>query len=163
MSNRPDDVDALIARQEGRSSVPTGTRRAANGSGDASLPEAHLPDHENLLERWIALRLALKEAQHLGLKVRISGAGVVFSGDDILPHALRDHLHRERHLLWCYLGAEDIDLATLEFVDALEVEPVLVETAEEVKAAVAREQGGPLAIDIETAPRPGQGTPRHRR
>src|SRR4051812_13341075 len=96
-------------------------RRVTNGSG-ARLPEDPLAGAGTLANRWIAVRLALKEAQELGLKVRVAGADVAFDGDGVLPKYLRDHLYRERRLIWCYLGAEDVDLAALEFADMLGVD-----------------------------------------
>src|SRR5579859_2743614 len=101
MANPIDDVDAPIAGHVEHTLEPTDAKRATNGSGNPYLSEAHLPNQKNLLDRWIALRLALKEAQHLGLKVRVSGAAVVLHGDDTLPDKLREHLQRERNLLWC--------------------------------------------------------------
>ena len=141
-------------------------RRVTNGSG-ARLPEDPLASAGTLANRWIAVRLALKEAQDLGLKVRVAGADVVFDGDGVLPKSLRDHLYCERRLIWCYLGAEDVDLAALEFADMLGVDVELVQTVSEARCAVRQlihdiwlSDHGHIAIDIETAPRPGYGEPR---
>src|SRR5215472_8183522 len=141
-------------------------RRAINGSG-AAMPGHPLAGGDTLANRWIAVRLALKEAQQLGLKVRVSGADVVFCGEETLPKTLRDRLYRERYLIWCYLGAEDIDLAALEFADILGVEVELVETVSGARRAVRRllrdtwlSDHGHIAVDIETAPKPEYGEPR---
>ena len=111
------------------------------------------------------IKRLLAEAQQLGLKVRISGAGVAFAGLETLPEQLRRHLESERDLLWAYLGAEDTDLEVLSFADTLGVDIALIETVTEAKAAIRqliadrRRFGGPIAIDVETAPRPGLGEP----
>jgi DNA polymerase-1 len=112
------------------------------------------------------IKRLLAEAQQLGLKVRIAGAGVLFHGLETLPETLRQRLEAERDLLWAYLGAEDTDLEVLDFAEQLGVDSVLVETVTAAKAAVRQlvadrhRFGGPIAVDIETAPRPGIGESR---
>ena len=166
MVNPPDDLDALIERAE-RNAPQAATKCATNGSGKPVpvFGETAPSGPNSLLARWLALKAALKEAIALGLKVRVAGAGVAFAGLEALPAALRRHLEFERHLAWCYLGAEDTDLEVLNFTDALGVDIVPVETAAAAKAAIrsliddVRRFGGPIAIDVETAPRPGMGAP----
>jgi DNA polymerase I-like protein with 3'-5' exonuclease and polymerase domains len=164
MANPTDDIDALIERAE-RNAPQVATKRATNGSGQLipTLGEATPSGPNSLLARWLALKAALKEAIALGLKVRIAGAGVLFHCLEALPEALRRHLEAERELLWCYLGAEDTDLEVLDFTDRLGVAITLVETVAAARAAIRqligdlRRFGGPIAIDLETAPRPGMG------
>jgi ribonuclease D len=116
----------------------------------------------------ILLKRALREATQLGAQFRIAGADVAIDGADKLPSPLRDSLIRftECGLLRSYLGGDEPDEEALDLLDTLDVDAVLVETCEALRAAIRqlevdkRANGGTVGIDIETAPQPGQGTPR---
>jgi DNA polymerase-1 len=116
----------------------------------------------------LLLKRALREATALGAHFRITGADVECDGLDNLPDMLRDNLasFAAQGLLRSYLGGDEADDDALDLLDVLDVEAVLVETREELRAAIRalefdkRHNNGAVAIDIETTPQPGQGAPR---
>ena len=116
----------------------------------------------------LLLKRALKEAHALGAQFRITGAEVECDELGRLPESLRTILtdFANKGLLWAYLGGEEPEDVALDLLDALNVEAVLVETRAGLRAAIRElefdklHNGGLVGIDIETAPRPGQGTPR---
>ena len=117
---------------------------------------------------WVGMKLAVREAMHIGASFRISGADVIVDGAAKLPDTLVEALgqHDACGRLRDYLGGTDPDDVALDLVDQLAVEPVLVETRADARLAIRRlisdirRYGGYTAIDIETAPRSGYGEPR---
>jgi DNA polymerase-1 len=110
-----------------------------------------------------ALRHLLAELQALGVKFEIRGADVVVTGAEALPASLREALQAfmsAGDLLWAYLGGDANDDEAFSLIDALGVEVIHVEWRAGTRVAVRqlirdlRRHGGPLAIDIETAPLP---------
>jgi DNA polymerase-1 len=135
------------------------SKRAINGSGDEP---AIVVDLTGDIARRRALRLALKEATALGLKLRISGADVVCDGLELLPDRPRTYILKARNcgLLWHYLGGTDLDAPALELSRELGVEPMLVQSRTEARQAIRqlicdiRTHPGHLGLDVETSPHP---------
>jgi DNA polymerase I-like protein with 3'-5' exonuclease and polymerase domains len=113
------------------------------------------------LAPWRTLRRAVREAHVLGVEFRIRGDEVEIDGIERLPGKLRDALDPD--LLWSYVGAEEDDEEAIAFLDRLGAEPVLVEDAADVAAAIEQlaAEGSPVvAIDIETIAKPEYAEPR---
>jgi DNA polymerase-1 len=117
------------------------------------------------LVSFLALKPLMREVTSLGVKVRLQGADVLFSGHEALPADLRAQLEAARGLLWHWLGGDDLDEAALDLLDELNVTTELVITQPAARQAVRelqcdkRGHGGVVAIDCETAPKPGLGEP----
>jgi len=113
------------------------------------------------------MKLAVREAVHIGANFRIAGADVIVDSTVKLPDTLVEALrqHNACGRLRDYLGGTDPDDAALDLIDQLAVEPVLVETRADARLAIRRlildtRLYGGVAVDIETAPKNGYGTPR---
>jgi DNA polymerase I len=117
------------------------------------------------LVSFLALKPLMREVTALGVKVRLQGAGVLFSGHETLPADLPARLEAARGLLWHWLGGDDLDEPALDLLDQLGVTAELVTTAAAARQAVRelerdkRGHGGVIAIDCETAPKPRLGEP----
>jgi DNA polymerase-1 len=123
-----------------------------------SLP---LPD-DNPATQLRAMRHLLAEVTTLGVRFRLSGADVIAMGTSALPPSLLAALNKHigSGLLWSYLGGEADDDDALELLEHLNVTASLVETRQAARGAIRqllrdlRQHGGPLGIDLETAPLP---------
>jgi hypothetical protein len=115
---------------------------------------------------FAAIKSTVAEATQLGAEFRLSGAQVDIDGLARLPEALSDRLLACHHWLYGYLGGGRDDGPAIALCRQLGVTPVLVETVADVRDAIRtlerdeRANGGYVGLDIETAPKAGQGTPR---
>jgi DNA polymerase I-like protein with 3'-5' exonuclease and polymerase domains len=115
----------------------------------------------SIVEPWRALRLAVREANMLGVKFRIRGDRIEIEGHERLPEKLRAALDAD--MLWAYIGAEEDNEEAITFLQQIGVEPVLVETAGDVVPALeslAAEGSPVVALDIETIAKPEFAEPR---
>jgi hypothetical protein len=114
---------------------------------------------------WIDLKRIMAEATALGANFRISGTEVKMRTESPLPKALLDQLQQHQHLLREYLDSNGADqqaeafLATLGIAPVLVTEPAITPILAALEADAAA-HGDVIAIDGETAPRPGYGQPR---
>ena len=109
------------------------------------------------------IKRVMSAVRKAAVEVRISGDDVTIEGADRLSDEVRAELEKIQRsgLLWSWCGG-DADEEAIAFAERLEIEPVLVTTAEQAAAAI-RELGnsdGPVGIDIETAIEPPYATPR---
>jgi DNA polymerase-1 len=115
-------------------------------------------------QQVVILKRLIREVARLGARFRIAGGDVEIDKLDKLPGHLREELQKQNGLLLSYFAADEDDAEALDFADQLGVEPVLVESRAAAREAVRallydlRQNGGILALDIETAPRNGHGT-----
>jgi DNA polymerase-1 len=131
-----------------------------------TLPEPPVAEDISLTS-ITALRNLVAEAAQLGAVFRISGAYVAIDGLERLPAPVRRALERHRTTgrLWDYLGGWWADEPAIAFADKLGVAVRLVEMRADARAAIRQliidaRRHGHIALDIETAPLPGQGAPR---
>jgi DNA polymerase I-like protein with 3'-5' exonuclease and polymerase domains len=114
---------------------------------------------------WLDLKRVLAEATALGASFRISGTEVRMRSASPLPTTLIEQLQQHRHILREYLDGNGADQEAEAFLATLAVTPVMVTEPSitpilATLEADAEVHGGIIAIDIETAPRPGMGPPR---
>lgn len=116
----------------------------------------------------IELRKLMREAQQLGVSFTFRGADIVVDHPDSLPAALADPLMEfaRSGALFAYLGGGRLDKPAVELGRQLGVESVVVTTVPVLRQAIRqleadkRQHGRHIGLDIETAPKPGEGSPR---
>src|SRR4051794_20755252 len=114
-----------------------------------------------------AIRGLIAQAAQRGARFRFSGATVEIDGLEALPPQLQASLvrHQVSGQLYDYMGGDVLDGPAVAFVGKLDVSRMLIETPADARMAVRtlirdlkKYQGG-LAIDTETAPKPGYADP----
>jgi DNA polymerase-1 len=111
------------------------------------------------------LRDVLREALALGAAFRLSGTAVQVDNFAALPQSLQCALRHHASYIWALINDEQ-DREPVALLQELGVAPVLVETSVEARSAIRqlitdlRKYGGPLGIDVETAPLPQYAEPR---
>jgi DNA polymerase-1 len=124
--------------------------------------------HPSPEQEVLGLRQTVHEANALGATFRLSGAEVVLNIPEPFPASLRARLREYQRSGWLYafFGGERLESAALTFADELDVTSMLIETRADARLAVkilsvmAKAHNGTIGLDIETASRPGQGSPR---
>ena len=118
------------------------------------------------LAAWQGMGKLLGEAIALGAEFRIRGNRLDIAHTDGLPAGLVHELHQQEDLALEFLDANRPEQEAQRFFGRLGVHVELVTTPEGVPAALdaldrdAARNGHPIALDTETAPRPGMGPPR---
>jgi hypothetical protein len=115
---------------------------------------------------WHGILALVREANALGVRFRFSGARLLIKGWEHLSPVPQEAFHAHEQALRAFLGGGEDDVEAIEFLDKLGVTARLVTEREAVSAtlevleAEAARHGGFIGLDVETAPRPGQGQPR---
>jgi DNA polymerase I-like protein with 3'-5' exonuclease and polymerase domains len=113
----------------------------------------------------LPLAAALHQAAALGMRLRLSGAGIKVDGLEALPQPLHATIRENASRIWSILddGQDEIPIKTLA---ALGIEVILVEKRSECRSAIRRlitdlqDHGGPIGLDVETSPKPEYAQPR---
>jgi hypothetical protein len=113
--------------------------------------------------RALTIERALAEAHKAGCTFRLAGSGVAVGGLDRVPPFVADFLREHREGVFAALGGSEADKPSLELLEQLSVELVYCTDDDSAEAAVAEVLADagekPIAIDIETTPRPEYASP----
>jgi DNA polymerase I len=113
--------------------------------------------------RPLTIERALAEANRAGCIFRLSGSIVTVRGLDRLPIPVVDFLRQHRTEVFAHLGGDEHDRPAIELLERLGVGLVYATDDDAAAAAVAEvfanAGSGPVAVDFETAPKPGYVIP----